>query len=92
MMTTSIRASYRNDPVSLQGFINRHVVFRVEFVKKDGTMRSLLGTVQKGLIPSDLWPTGKGNPNYEEAIPVFDLGKQEWRAFKPANVVDIYSL
>jgi hypothetical protein len=90
-MNTHLRASYRNDPDAIRDFMERHVVFRVKFRKKDGTIRSLLGTVEPEFLGVNT-PNGKGKPNYDEAIPVYDMEKQEWRAFKPDNLIDIHSV
>lgn len=90
-MNTHLRASYRNDPDAIRTFMEHYVVFRVKFRKKDGTIRSLLGTVEPEFLGVNT-PKGTGNPNYDEAIPVFDMEKQEWRAFKPDSVIDIHSV
>ena len=44
--TAYLRSSYLNDPDAIRDFMERHVVFRVKFRKKDGTIRHLLGTVE----------------------------------------------
>jgi len=88
---TALRACYLNDPDSIRDFMQTHVVFRVKFRKKDGTIRSLLGTVEPGFLGVNT-PNGTGKPNYDEAIPVFDMEKQEWRAFKPDNLIELHSV
>lgn len=89
--TAYLRSSYLNDPDAIRDFMERHVVFRVKFRKKDGTIRHLLGTVEPGFLGVNK-PKGTGKPNYEEAIPVYDMEKQEWRAFKPDNVLQLHSV
>ena len=90
--TAYLRSSHLNDPNAIRDFMVRHVVFRVKFRKKNGTIRHLLGTVEPGFLQPLNLPNGKGNPNYDEAIPVFDMEKQEWRAFKPDNVLQLHSV
>ena len=58
----------------------------------DGTIRDLLGTLEPGFLQPENVPNGKGKPNYDEAIPVFDMERQEWRAFKPDNVLELHSV
>jgi hypothetical protein len=87
----ALRATYLNDPDAIRDFMQTHVVFRVKFRKKDGTLRSLLGTVEPGFLGSNT-PNGPGKPNYDEAIPVYDMEKQEWRAFKPDNLIELHSV
>ena len=89
---TALRACYLNDPTAIRDFMQTHVVFRVKFRKKDGTLRSLLGTLEPGFLQPENVPNGKGKPNYDEAIPVFDMEQQEWRAFKPDNVLELHSV
>jgi hypothetical protein len=89
--TAYLRSSYLNDPDAIRDFMERHVVFRVKFRKKDGTIRHLLGTVEPGFLGVNT-PNGTGKPNYDEAIPVFDMEKQEWRAFKPDNLIELHSV
>jgi hypothetical protein len=88
---TALRDCYLNDPDAIRDFMETHVVFRVKFRKKDGTMRSLLGTVEPGFLGPNT-PKGTGTPNYDEAIPVYDMEKQEWRAFKPDNLIELHSV
>jgi hypothetical protein len=87
----ALRATYLNDPDAIRDFMQTHVVFRVKFRKKDGTLRSLLGTVEPGFLGINI-PNGTGKPNYDEAIPVYDMEKQEWRAFKPDNLIELHSV
>jgi hypothetical protein len=89
--TAYLRSSYLNDPDAIRDFMERHVVFRVKFRKKDGTIRHLLGTVEPGFLGVNT-PKGTGKTNYDEAIPVYDMEKQEWRAFKPDNVLQLHSV
>ena len=88
---TALRACYLNDRDSIRNFMQTHVVFRVKFRKKDGTIRDLLGTVEPGFLGINA-PKGTGNPNYDEAIPVYDMERQEWRAFKPDNLLELHSV
>jgi len=54
-----------------------------QFLKKDGTMRSVTGTLKKTLIPEKMRPK---DPSYIDAslgpknLKFFDLDKNEWRS------------
>jgi len=62
--------------------IKKHVV-RIEFTKKDGTNRVLVGTTKPNHIPKDKKPTGDDTRKKStEVVVVFDLDKSEWRSFR----------
>ena len=43
-------------------------------------------------MPADAVPHGEGTHNYHTSYPVFDLHQQEWRSFKPDNLIEIEAL
>ena len=64
---------------------------RFTYYKKDGSTRTALGTRSPSLIPTDKLPKGDmsdGAATREDsanAIPYFDLDKNEWRSFSILN-------
>ena len=66
---------------------------RFTYLKKDGTYRTALGTRSPLLIPADKVPKcPQNNEEWEEranAIPYFDLEKNEWRSFTVLNFVSL---
>ena len=62
---------------------------RFTYYKKDGSIRTALGTRSPLLIPTDKLPQcPQNNEEWEErakAIPYFDLEKNEWRSFSVLN-------
>lgn len=61
----------------------------ITFLKKDGTERSMLCTLSESEIPKEKMPKGVERNKSEEALPVFDLDKQEWRSFRWDSVKTI---
>ena len=66
---------------------------RFTYYKKDGTIRTALGTCSDVLIPADKFPKcpvviNEWNDTVK-SIPYFDLDKREWRSF---NVLHFVSL
>ncbi len=68
---------------------------RFTYYKKDGSIRTALGTRSSVLIPTDKLPKGDmsdGAATWEDsakAIPYFDLEKMEWRSFSVLNFVSL---
>lgn len=64
----------------------------VNFTKTDGTNREMRCTLDMKFVPEDLQPKTDGNlkESTSTAIRTFDLDKNEWRSFKPENVVSFY--
>lgn len=68
---------------------------RFTYYKKDGTIRTALGTRAASLIPLDKMPKGDMSDgaalweNNAEKINYFDLDKNEWRSFKVLNFVKL---
>jgi hypothetical protein len=66
---------------------------RFTYYKKDGTLRTALGTRSPLLIPADKAPKcPQTKEEWEErakSIPYFDLEKREWRSFNVLNFVSL---
>lgn len=68
----------------------------VEFTKVDGTIRKMLCTLAKTLIPEDAYPKTKETEVITEAetdvVPtscrVYDLEKQSWRSFRFDSIIN----
>ena len=63
---------------------NRVIAF--EYLKKDGTIRHALGTLQTKYIPEIKGVKRATNP---EVQVYYDAQKNEWRCFKKANLVRV---
>lgn len=64
----------------------RKGVCRVEFVKKDGTIRVMLCTLEESKLPPSV---GSGRVSPETTLPVFDIEADGWRSFIVANVISV---
>jgi hypothetical protein len=63
----------------------------VKFKKKDNTIREMVFTTSKKLIPEEKLPKGDvviSSPK-KAAARVFDLEAQDWRSFRYDSVIDI---
>lgn len=58
----------------------------VHFVKKDGTEREMVCTLNQSLIPAEFAPKGTERVKPTESIAVFDVEKNEWRSFRWESV------
>jgi len=54
----------------------------VEFVKKDGSTRTMLCTLKEETIPSEFAPKGSTKAQSDETLAVFDVEAQGWRSFR----------
>ena len=56
--------------------------YRFSYVKKDGSIREAVGTLDPALIPEDKRPKGEEiiNPKFE-IFNYFDLDRKSWRSF-----------
>jgi len=71
----------------------------VVFVKKDGSHRTLIGTLYGGHIPKDKWPKAPEVTNplssttlkkkSDEVQTIFDIEKQDWRSIRYDSVVSV---
>jgi len=62
---------------------------RLEFLKKDGTIRKMTCTLAESKIPDEKMPKNSGKEKSDDALAVFDLEKQEWRSFRWDSVKKI---
>ena len=66
---------------------------RFRFVKKDGTMREAVGTLQREkMVQADgtLWePVGEGKPESPVYVKFWDLTVPGWRQFNIFNLVAV---
>ena len=60
----------------------------VEFTKKDGSVRSMIATLNFDFIPEEKQPkgTGKAQPDNSPIIRAFDLVKEEFRSINTDTV------
>lgn len=65
----------------------RDGLVKVVFTKKDGTQRSLLGTLNPSLIPEEKQPKGSNRVHSVESQPVYDVEKDDWRSFRWDSLV-----
>ena len=64
-------------------------VMKITFTKVNGEERIMDCTLQEHMIP----PTDVNNrKENEEVLPVFDINKGEWRAFRLDSITNIESL
>ena len=70
----------------LRGLLKSEVV-DLTFTKKDGTIRKMKCTLSEEKLP----PQGETKARKEniESLPVFDLEKNEWRAFRYDSITEI---
>lgn len=62
----------------------------VDFLKKDGTMRTMKCTLQESAIPTYEKKTERvRTTSTEDAISVVDLEKNEWRSFRYDSVKSV---
>lgn len=59
----------------------------LKFKKKDGSIRDMLATTCPDLIPEHGKSSGASR-QMEDYIPVWDLEKEAWRAFKPSTLIE----
>lgn len=81
-----------NNAASIRDFLAHHRIVRIRFRKINGDERTIIATNDPRLMPADAVPHGEGTHNYHTSYPVFDLHQQEWRSFKPDNLIEIEAL
>lgn len=81
-----------NKASSIRDFLNSHRIVRIRFRKKDGDERTMIATNDLRLMPAHAVPYNGGTHDYHTSYPVFDLHKQEWRSFKPDNLIEMEAL
>lgn len=61
----------------------------ITFTKKDGSERKMICTLVESAIPAEKTPKGSQKTNSSDALPVFDVEKQDWRSFRWDSVTRI---
>lgn len=65
-------------------------VATVVFTKKDGTQRTMKCTLSEQLIPAEQKPKQTETvKRSDDALPVFDIDKQEWRSFRYDALISV---
>ena len=63
---------------------------RVTFVKADGSLRKLRGTMNLELMPKE-WRDRKYNHKQQDnTTAIFDLDIEEWRSFRNDSIVEVH--
>ena len=62
----------------------------VKFVKKDGSEREMLCTLNEGKIPAEKAPKGVERTTSDDVVPVFDIENQGWRSFRWDSITGIH--
>jgi len=63
---------------------------RVTFVKADGSLRKLRGTMNLELMPKE-WRDRKYNHKQQHnTTAIFDLDIEEWRSFRNDSIVEVH--
>lgn len=65
----------------LKGLLREGIV-TVEFIKKDGSARTMKCTLSENKIPAENAPKGSGKAQNDEALAVFDVEANGWRSFR----------
>jgi len=68
------------DAETLRGMLRTGIV-EFAFVKLDGSLRIVKGTVNLNHIPASAHPRGTGNPT-ERALRFYDFNKGAWRSLR----------
>lgn len=64
---------------------------KIVFRKLDGSLRTMLCTLDPTLIPSDKLPSNTTNEPVDESpeyMRVYDLQAKGWRSFRLANIIE----
>ena len=69
--------------MNIREMLSEHIV-RLEFEKSDGTTREMMATLKPEYLPETKGTDRKPNP---DIVTVFDLGLNEWRSFREANLI-----
>lgn len=70
-------------------FLLRQENVTVEFKKSDGSIRSMLCTLNESKIPVEKSPKNSGRRQNDEILAVFDVEKQDWRSFRWDSIVSL---
>jgi len=82
-----------NKAASIRDFLAHHPIVRIKFRKVNGDERTMIATNDPRLMPEAARPFGGGTThNYHTSYPVYDLHQQDWRSFKPDNLIEMEAL
>lgn len=84
----AMRAAF-NEAKLKEAFATQDFVY-FDFVKKDGTLRSVMATKAESLIPEDLKPNGKGAGYTSLQVRFLDASISEWRSCRIERIVKIH--
>ena len=84
----AMRAAF-NESKLKEALANQALVY-FDFVKKDGTLRSVMATKAESLIPEDLKPNGKGAGYTSLQVRFLDASISEWRSCRIERIVKIH--
>lgn len=62
----------------------RHGIVTFTYLKKDGTIRTAIGTLKKSLLPETLGTDRK--PSHDVLV-YYDTEKSSWRSFRKENLL-----
>lgn len=72
---------------NLKARLQKGEVVRFVYLKKDGTMRQAVGTLQPDAVKANI--VGTGHAVRKEQLAYIDLEKMQWRSFLKENLVGI---
>lgn len=78
-----------NESQLKEALANQALVY-FDFVKKDGTLRSVMATKAESLIPKELKPNGKGAGYTSLQVRFLDASISEWRSCRIERIVKIH--
>jgi len=59
----------------------------ITFTKVDGTIRTIVGTLNRELIPPEKLPKGTSKSQNEDVQPVYEVDLDQWRSFRWDSVI-----
>jgi len=62
---------------------------KVTFIKKDGTERTMLCTLDENVVPPIEKKTERVKTSSEEVLPVYDLDAKGWRSFRLDSILTV---
>ncbi len=93
MTTFNYSTNTPKEQKAFRDWLNGHLKYgpvTVDFLKKDGTMRTMKCTLQETAIPAYEKKTERGRTTLtEDAISVVDLDINEWRSFRYDSVKSV---
>lgn len=72
---------------NLKSRMQKGEVVRFVYLKKDGTLRQAVGTLQPDAVKANVVGTGHGRG--KEQFTYIDLEKMQWRSFLKENIIGI---